>query len=142
MQRKGWSSIPVSDGWLQVLRGPQPPAAKWPRASKPQPTGHAKLGPVTSSSQTKVRSLEAALGPDDLTTKAEVETALRRAKQGGVVTRVDPDTRVAAARERVTRLERALAAMGDIKGPEVSIFRTALKRAQKDAGVWKKRRGS
>ena len=138
MPRKGWSSIPVSDGWLQVLRGPRPPAAKWPRASKPQPTGHAKLGPVTSSSQSKVRSLEAALaalGPDDSTTKAEVEAALRRAKQGGVVTRVDPDTRVAAARERVARLERALAAMGDIEGPEVSILRTALKRAQKDAQV-------
>ena len=125
MPRKGWSSIPVSDGWLQVLRGPRPPAAKWPRASKPP-----SVGPATNQSHAKVRSLEAALaalGPDDSTTKAEVEAVLRRAKEGCVVTRVDPDTRVAAARERVARLERALAAMEDSEGPEVTSLRTALK---------------
>ena len=109
MPRKGWSSIPVSDGWLQVLRG-----AKWPRASKPPPV-RAKPGPATNQSHAKVRSLEAllaALGPDDSTTKAEVEAVLRHAKEGCVVTRVDPDTRVPAAGERVARLERAFAGWG------------------------------
>ena len=27
----------VPDGWLQVIRGPRPPAQKWPRARQPAP---------------------------------------------------------------------------------------------------------
>ena len=58
---------------------------------------------ATGQSQTKVRSLEAALaalGPEESVAKAEVESALQRAKQGSRVTRLDPDTKVAVARER------------------------------------------
>ena len=83
-----------------------------------------------------MRSLEAALaalGPEDSFAKIEVESALRRAKQGIPVACVDPDIRVLAARERVSRLERALAAMEDFEGPEALSLRTALKRAQEDA---------
>ena len=72
-------------------------------------------------------------GPEDSAAKIEVESALRRAKQGIPVARVDPDIRVVGARERVSRLERALGVMEDFEGPEVLSLRTALKRAQKDA---------
>ena len=137
MPRRGWSAFPVSDGWVQVLRGPRPPAAKWPMAPKQHSvaSGHSK--PTTAGqTQTKVRSLEAALaalGPEESVAKAEVESALQRAKQGSRVTRLDPDTKVAVARERVAWLERTLAAMGDFEGPEVASLRTALKQAQKEA---------
>ena len=30
--RKGWRSVEVPEGWLQVIRGPRPLAAKWPPA--------------------------------------------------------------------------------------------------------------
>ena len=53
---------------------------------------------IAGQSRTKVHKLEAALaglGPEDFAAKAAVESALRRAKQGTPVARVDPDTRVA-----------------------------------------------
>ena len=31
MPRKGWTTMAVPDGWLQVLRGPRPPSQKWER---------------------------------------------------------------------------------------------------------------
>ena len=40
---------------------------------------------------------------------------------------------MAAARERVSRLEKALTAMEDFEGVEVESLRAALKRAQKEA---------
>ena len=45
----------------------------------------------------------------------------------------DPDTRMAAARERVSRLEKVLTALRDFDGVEVESLRAALKRAQKEA---------
>ena len=32
MPRKGWTTVEVPDVWLQIIRGPRPPAAKWLRA--------------------------------------------------------------------------------------------------------------
>ena len=34
MPRKGWRTIEVPDGWLQVLRGPRPLAERWPMAQR------------------------------------------------------------------------------------------------------------
>ena len=34
MGRKGWIVMEVPNGWLQVLRGPRPPAARWPMSEK------------------------------------------------------------------------------------------------------------
>ena len=31
MIRKGWSIVQVPDGWLKVIRGPQPKSERWPR---------------------------------------------------------------------------------------------------------------
>ena len=75
----------------------------------------------------------AALGPEDCATKIEL-AALKRAKeQDSVLDKRDPDTRMAVARERVSRLEKALTALGDFDGVEVESLRAALKRAQKEA---------
>ena len=32
MPRKGWSTVEVPNGWLQIIGGPRLPAAQWPRA--------------------------------------------------------------------------------------------------------------
>ena len=34
MVRRGWSTVEVPSGWLQVIRGPKPPAVRWPPANK------------------------------------------------------------------------------------------------------------
>ena len=38
--RKGWSSVEVPGGWLQVIRGPRPPASKWPQAQRKPSAAH------------------------------------------------------------------------------------------------------
>ena len=74
------------------------------------------------------------LGPEDCATKIELETVLKRAKeQSSLPVRMDPDTKTAAARERASRLEKALTALGDFEGVEVESLRAALKRGQKEA---------
>ena len=79
----------VPDGWLQVLRGPRPPAAKWPKVSKPQPghvsPGRARPGATVVQSP-KVRSLEAALsalGPGDFAANTGVESAVETRRSKG-----------------------------------------------------------
>ena len=53
MPRKGWSTMEVPSGWLQVIRGPRPRSVQWPRASAPprqsnesQPRPQPKQSPV------------------------------------------------------------------------------------------------
>ena len=36
MPRKGWSTVQVPDGWLQLIRGPRPQSAKWPMKGQPK----------------------------------------------------------------------------------------------------------
>ena len=85
---------------------------------------------------TKVSSLEAALaalGPEESVAKTKI-AALKRVREQEVASlRVDPDVKVVAVRDKVPRLEQAIAAMEDFKGPEMDTLVTALKRAQKDA---------
>ena len=101
--RKGWSSIEVSGGWLQVIRGPRPPASKWPQAQrKPSaavqkvPTAHCQGG---------------------------------RWRNRGV----DPDTRKTEAHAKAERLQKALDALGTLGGPEVEAIKKSLKKAQEAA---------
>ena len=60
MPRKGWSTVQVPDGWLKVIRGPRPPATKWPRVQhSTQPQGAERhttcsepaTGPATGASR-------------------------------------------------------------------------------------------
>ena len=34
MPRRGWSSLPVPDGWFEVIWGPRPPSVQWPHQQK------------------------------------------------------------------------------------------------------------
>ena len=85
----------------------------------------------------RARSVEAALaafGPEESAAKTEIASALKRVREQEVASvRVDPDAKVVAARDKVARLEQAIAAMEDFKGAEMDTLVSALKRAQKDA---------
>ena len=56
-----------------------------------------------------------------------------RLKTSGLRPFQDPNSRVVAAEDRVSRLERALEAMGDRESPEVDGLRTALEKAREFA---------
>ena len=108
MPRKGWTSIDVPDGWLQVLRGKRPPAQKWPKAERksavPQPL--AQRG-----------------------SRVPAHTP----GQGSRVPK-DPDTFIAEARARVGKLEVAINAFGE-NDPAVSFLKEALQVAQAQCQV-------
>ena len=61
-----------------------------------------------------------------------VAGALKRVREQEVASfRVDPDAKVVAARDKVARLEQAIAAMGDFKGAKMDTLLKVLKRARK-----------
>ena len=85
MPRKGWSTVQVPDGWLKVIRGPRPPATKWPKvqhSTQPQ-GGRRDTQPVRNQQQERQRAP------------------------------VDPDTAMANARARMSKLEAAMSAVGE-----------------------------
>ena len=112
MPRRGWVTAP--DGWVQIIRGPRPPAERWPKsvraasagASKPwqQVQGQAPVGRWRQSE--KPRSS------------------------------VPPEVTMAAAKKRVGGLEAAvaaLAAVGTVDGPEVQVLKESLQKARRAA---------
>ena len=105
MPRRGWQAIEVPSGWYEVIRGPRPPSQKWPRASPHQ------------SAQSRGQ-----------------RRGLGRVGQSGQPNRArsPPEVALSAARQRVAKLEAALAALGDT-GPEVTVLQSALKRAKQAA---------
>ena len=90
-----------------------------------------------TQSSSKVRSLEAALaalGPEESSAKTEIGLALKQVReQATAQVAFDPEARMAAGHNKVARLEQAIAAMGDLKGPAMDALVTALKRAQQEA---------
>ena len=102
--RKGWRSIEVPEGWLQVIRGPRPPAAKWPQAQRMSSAAAKDQVPTTDRQGGRWRN------------------------RG-----VDPDTRKAEACAKVERLHKALDALGTLGGPEVEAIKKSLKKAQEAA---------
>ena len=60
MPRRGWQSLDVPSGWVQVLRGPRPPSVKWPPARE---GSRALSGPevVAEDAVAEVKRLENAI---------------------------------------------------------------------------------
>ena len=97
MGRRGWSAMPIPDGWVQVIRGSRPKSENWPRANPSAPLHKGAQG-GTSAQQgrwrnssgaglTKLQSLEAALAvlsPEESGARAELQAAAQR--QGGAET--------------------------------------------------------
>ena len=145
MPRRGWGAFESSDGWIKILRGNRPPAEQWHRVQKqttvvsPELKGRWRNGaPNTPKLPSKLQSLEAALsslGPED-SGAVELEAALTRVRaQLKPKPRVSnsPDVAREEAKLKVTRLEKALEAMGDSSGAEVDCLQRALAKAQEAA---------
>ena len=125
-QRMEHSGVP--DGWLQIIRGPRPPAAKWPRAKVQTPmqqkphcdccaTGRfdasklqdrprrspAEVRAVASTKILRIQAAIASLGADDIEERSSLEAALSRAQRLFVIPPVDKrieDTSAFIARKK------------------------------------------
>ena len=88
------------NGWVQFIHGPRPPAESWPR-----------VGRSVSAAQPK---------------------PVQRVPQGRwrQTPRINPDNAREKAQSTVTRLEKALEAMGDVQGPAVEVMNSELTRAR------------
>ena len=118
MGRRGWTNVEVPDGWLQVNRGPRPRSEKWPLQ-----TGPRSAAPPSKPVPRQPRAVHHTQQPKH-------QPVLRTS---GLRPFTDPATKVSDAKERVIKLERALAAMEGIDGSEVDAIREALERAKKAA---------
>ena len=140
------------DGWIKILRGPRPPAEQWPRVQKqttvnPELKGRWRNGaPNTLKIPNKLQSLEAvlaSLGPEDISARAELEAALTRARaQSKPKPRVSmsPDVAIEEAKLKVTRLEKALEALGEFfRGRRWSVCRGLSPRPERQHGnaLWR-----
>ena len=101
----------MPDGWLQVIRGPRPPAVRWPKA----PGGCGQDRPQNSS---RKEATKGSLQPPQV----PVPEVRRGPPQ------VSP-----AAQVRVVRLQSAVDALGDDNSSEAKMLRDALKKAQQEA---------
>ena len=145
MPRRGWSVFEPSDGWIKILRRPRPPAEQWPCAeadhSQPRVEGslEERCAKHVEDSKQKLQKLEAdlaSLGPEDIGARAELEAALTRARaQSKPKPRVSmsPDVAIDEAKLKVTRLEKALEALGNSSGTEVDCLQRALAKARQAA---------
>ena len=129
---KGWSSVPIPDGWVQIIRGPRPKSEKWP-SSKPVSSTPPTVqgGPSrgrwrnSPSVDTKVRSIQAALASldaEETSARAELQAAPQRAKavaQPSARFSRSPDITMAETRLKASKLEQALDALEGTNGTEV-----------------------
>ena len=100
--------VDVPSGWIQVLRGPRPKSVQWPLAKdRLQP------GPQEGVSE-RWRQPKSANG----------------AQPGGSRQRINPDVAREMAHTKVSRLEKALEAMGDLQGPVVEASKADLAKAR------------
>ena len=111
MPRRGWSTLEVAAGWLQVIRGPRPPAGQWPKASRAHGQGQK---PQISSKKENKRQTEPNVSGSE--------------SRRGPPPRVSP-----AAQDQVVRLQTAVNALGDDNSPEAKMLRDTLKKAQQEA---------
>ena len=108
MPRRGLVAAP--DGWVQIIRGPRPPSVKWPAASE---------GSGTTKKQGVVG----------------VPRSQARGRWRQPFAQVSSEVSFEAAQRRVAQLESALRALGDAKGPEVTVLQESLKASKRAAQV-------
>ena len=123
MVRRGWSVMEVPDGWVQVLRGPRPPAVRWPKAEK--------VSKESSAVQQRERQSGPKWGGRPVPVQQSSGGPSGRWRVGSEPQRVSPDAVRQAARDRVAKLQQALEVLGDISGAEVDGLRCALEKAKK-----------
>ena len=127
MLRKGWTALETPNGWFQMIRGPRPPWCVGRRLPDKSNVGVGGDSPKIRFSTATTRGAPRQNGD------AFPSAPGPRLKTSGLRPFQDPDSRVVTAKDRVSRLERALEAMGDSEGPEVDGLRAALEKAKEFA---------
>ena len=105
MPRRGWSTMDVPTGWVQVLRGPRPPSQKW--LSVPRPVPQRQNQVPRSGGHVQSNRVQP--------------------------TRVNPDASRELARAKIAKLEKALEVMGECKGPAIEALKAELERTRDSA---------
>ena len=118
MGRRGWSTMPVPEGWVQVIRGPRPKSVQWPRAPKGLKHQQQRQPGATQQGRWRQPHVQGRQGQPQAP-----KTGIRAPH---------PDEKVAVAQERVSKLEAALRAVGDDDDTAPNL-REALKRARQQA---------
>ena len=134
------SNLPTG---IKILRGNRPPAEQWPRVQKqttvvsPELKGRWRNGaPNTPKFQASRRASRPLYHRwEDSGARVELEAALTRVRAQFFPSLECPTVPVAReeAKLKVTRLEKALEAMGDSSGAEVDCLQRALAKAQEAA---------
>ena len=127
MVRKGWTKMDVPDGWVQIIRGPRPPAAQWPRASvqNRHPTQQVRQrGPRQNGPQRQSGTKPAAGHVPPLQGSSR-----------------PPEAVVEDAVAEVQRLEAAIAVLGE-SNPHARPLKDVLQAAKSRSRVPPVRRGS
>ena len=127
MPRRGWQAIEVPSGWYEVIRGPRPQAQKWPFAPSRQLAQHSRQ-PAQQSRQSQ--SGPASRQGGRWGPRRGVGSVGRQEPHQSQRLRASPEVVLSSARERVVKLEAALAALGDVGGPEVILLQSSLKSAK------------
>ena len=97
MPRRGWTTMDVPDGWVQLI---SPKSEKWPLHSRQRPTPAVRPSGVQ--------------GTKEPVTPRPATDPIRR---------VSPDLARVTAQERARKLEKALEVMSDVEGPAVEAIR-------------------
>ena len=108
MGRRGWAAAP--EGWVQIIRGPRPPAVRWPKAD-PWPV----VGRSLSDAKPKPVSRTIPHGRQERPTKS-------------------PEIVLEEAKKKVAGIEAALAALASVgatEGPEVQFLKESLQKAKR-----------
>ena len=105
---RGWQSMDILSGWLQVLRGPRPKSVQWP------------FGQMIVSNHHKWEFPGVGANPE----------SAKGAPPVGPRPRINPDVAREMAHTKVSRLEKALEAMGDLQGPVVEALKADLEKAK------------
>ena len=124
MPCKGWSSLPVPDGWYEVIRGPRPPSVQWPHQQKGKGKG------VAPSAAPRGRWRN----PDRGAGRQPGRNAPPPSVPTGGNERRTPEEVVQGARARVVKLEAAISAVGE-SDPTFPALREALSQARRQAQV-------
>ena len=118
--RREWSSTPVPEGWVQVVRGPHPKSVQWPRVSKD--------GSSNSNHVSLERPHSRAVGVSRTSMVAKGSHRHRRQGSG----RRTPTRRQLWHKSEFPSSIAALRAVGDDDDTAPS-FREALKKARQQA---------
>ena len=121
MGRRKWASVAAPAGWYEVIRGPRPPTVSWSSQPKGWRNGTEKVPEVPQVSGPRGRWRQGA--PQHV---RQPET---------VRSRHNPNEVWVGASNKITKLQAALAVLGEDDETERSAWEVALKKAQAQAVV-------